>query len=146
MIWWGRRSDRCQERTGHLIAVSVLGFAGFAAASAFDSLTGQIVCLCLALMGVYGSFPVFWTLPTALLTGTAAAAGLALVNSLGNLAGYVGPQVVASLTQGGSDFGRALLVLGLSMLTPAVVVLVLRHGQESVPLEAGDRPSAAPLR
>jgi ACS family tartrate transporter-like MFS transporter len=141
MIWWGRRSDRYQERTGHLIAVSVLGFAGFAAASAFDSLTGQIFCLCLALMGVYGSFPVFWTLPSALLTGTAAAAGLALVNSLGNLAGYVGPQVVASLTRGGSDFGRALLVLGLSMLTPAAVVLILRKSNARVPLEAGDRPS-----
>ena len=77
-------------------------------------------------MGVYGSFPVFWTLPTAFLTGTAAAAGIALINSLGNLAGYVGPQVVAWLTQGSGDFGPALFALGLSMLTPAFVVLALR--------------------
>jgi MFS transporter, ACS family, tartrate transporter len=127
MVWWGRHSDRTGERVLHLIAVSVLGFAGFAAASAFQSLPAQILCLCLAVMGVYGSFPVFWTLPTGFLAGTAAAAGLALINSLGNLAGYLGPQVVAWLTKGsGGDFGRALFALGLSMLTPAIVVLAMR--------------------
>jgi nitrate/nitrite transporter NarK len=126
MVWWGRRSDRKDERVLHLIVVAVLGFAGFAAASAVESLPLQILCLCLALMGVYGSFPVFWTLPTAFLTGTAAAAGIALINSLGNLAGYVGPQVVAWLTRGSGDFGPALFALGLSMLTPAFVVLALR--------------------
>jgi ACS family tartrate transporter-like MFS transporter len=126
MVWWGRRSDRTNERVVHTIVVSVLGFAGFAAASAFDSLAGQIICLCLAVMGVYGSFPVFWTLPTTFLTGTAAAAGLALINSLGNLAGYVGPQVVAALTHGSGDYSRALQVLGLSMLTPSIVVLAVR--------------------
>lgn len=126
MVWWGRRSDRRGERVGHLIAVAVLGFAGFAAASVVDSLPLQILCLCVALMGVYGSFPVFWTLPTAFLTGTAAAAGIALVNSFGNLAGYFGPQVVAWLTQGGNDYGPALLALGFSMLIPAIVVIALR--------------------
>ena len=50
------------------------------------------------------------------LTGTAAAAGLALINSLGNLAGYLGPQVVAWLTHGSGDYGPALLALGISML------------------------------
>jgi ACS family tartrate transporter-like MFS transporter len=125
MVWWGRRSDRLGERRGHLIAVAVLGFAGFAAASAFQSLAGQIVCICLAAMGVYASFPVLWTFPTTFLAGTAAAAGLAVINSFGNLAGYLGPQVVAWLTAGTGDYRRALLALGISMLTPAVVVLAL---------------------
>jgi D-galactonate transporter len=141
MVWWGRRSDRRNERVGHLIVVAILGFTGFAAASVLDSLVPQILCLCIALMGVYGSFPVFWTLPTAFLTGTAAAAGIALVNSFGNLAGYFGPQVVAWLTGGSNDYGPALFALGVSMLIPAIVVLVLRpktsplagaHGQPTV--------------
>jgi ACS family tartrate transporter-like MFS transporter len=132
MVWWGRRSDRKNERVAHLVAVAVLGFAGFAAASVVDSLAGQIFCLCLAVMGVYGAFPVFWTFPTAFLTGTAAAGGIALVNSVGNLAGYFGPQVVAWLTQGGSDFGRALFALGLSMLIPAAVVLTMRSARSPV--------------
>jgi nitrate/nitrite transporter NarK len=75
---------------------------------------------------VYGSFPVFWTLPTTFLAGTAAAAGLALINSLGNLAGYFGPQVVEWLTAGSGDYSRALFALGMSMLAPAVVVVALR--------------------
>jgi nitrate/nitrite transporter NarK len=60
------------------------------------------------------------------LTGTAAAAGLALINSLGNLAGYLGPQVVQWLTHGSGNYGPALLALGVSMLVPAIVVLALR--------------------
>jgi MFS family permease len=125
MVWWGRRSDRLGERRGHLIAVALLGFAGFAAASTFQSLPGQILCICIAAMGVYASFPILWTFPTTFLAGTAAAAGLAVINSFGNLAGYLGPQVVAWLTAGSGDYRRALLALGLSMLTPAVVVLGL---------------------
>ena len=125
MVWWGRRSDRLGERRGHLIAVALLGFAGFAAASMFQSLTGQILCICLAAMGVYASFPILWTFPTTFLAGTAAAAGLAVINSFGNLAGYLGPQVVAWLTGASGDYSRALLALGLSMLTPVVVVLAL---------------------
>ena len=126
MVWWGRRSDRLGERRRHLIAVALLGFAGFAAASTFQSLPGQILCICIAAMGVYASFPILWTFPTTFLAGTAAAAGLAVINSFGNLAGYLGPQVVAWLTAGSGDYRRALLALGLSMLTPAIVVLGLR--------------------
>src|SRR5687767_6547634 len=57
MVWLGRRSDRRNERVGHLVGVAVLGFVGFAAASVVQSLPLQILCLCFALMGVYGSFP-----------------------------------------------------------------------------------------
>jgi len=140
MVWWGRRSDRLHERRRHLIAVSMLGFLGFALASAFDSLSGQIVCLCLALMGVYGSFPIFWTLPTAFLTGPAVAGGLALINSVGNLAGYVGPQVVAWLTRGNRDFGAALAALGVSMLLPAIVAFFFPLGTGVGSITGGRRP------
>jgi ACS family tartrate transporter-like MFS transporter len=146
MVWWGWHSDRTDERVGHLVAVAVLGFIGFAAASFVDSLPAQIACLCLAVMGVYGSFPVFWTLPTTFLTGTAAAAGLALINSLGNLAGYLGPQVVAWLTQGTGDYSRALFALGLSMLTPAAVVLALRRSSTPVATVGAGLEARSPVR
>ena len=90
-------------------------------------------------MGVYASFPILWTFPTMFLAGTAAAAGLAVINSLGNLAGYVGPQVVAWLTAGSGDYSRALFALGVSMLTPAIVVLALRR--PSVARASGPRSS-----
>jgi nitrate/nitrite transporter NarK len=76
-------------------------------------------------MGVYGSLPIFWTFPTAFLAAKAAAAGIALINSVGNLGGYFGPQIVAAITRISGGFGPALSVLGLEMLVPVVVVLAI---------------------
>jgi MFS transporter, ACS family, tartrate transporter len=126
MVFWARNSDRTRERVRHLIVPCALGFVGFAAASQAHSLPIQLLCLCIATMGVYGALPIFWTLPTAFLAGSAAAAGIALINSLGNLSGYLGPQIVSWLTQGSGDFGPALLALGVSMLVPAAVVCILQ--------------------
>jgi MFS transporter, ACS family, tartrate transporter len=136
MVWWGRRSDRHGERVRHLIGTSLLGFAGFAGASLSDALLPQLLFLCVAAMGVYGTLPVFWTLPTAFLASTAAAAGIAMINSIGNLGGYFGPQIVALVTRISGGFGPALSVLGLEMLVPVVVVLIIsrrqpRHGSQS---------------
>ena len=125
MIWWGRRSDRKGERVGHLIAVSLLAFVGFEGASLSHALVPQLSFLCIAAMGIYGSLPIFWTFPTAFLTSTAAAAGIAIINSVGNLGGYFGPQIVEAVTRVGGGFGPALSVLGLEMLIPVVVVLII---------------------
>jgi MFS transporter, ACS family, tartrate transporter len=125
MIWLGRRSDRMRERVGHLIGASLLAFVGFEGASLSHALVPQLVFLCFAAMGIYGSLPIFWTFPTAFLTSTAAAAGIAIINSVGNLGGYFGPQIVEAVTRAGGGFGPALAVLGLEMLIPVVVVLLI---------------------
>jgi MFS transporter, ACS family, tartrate transporter len=138
MVVWARRSDRLRERVAHLIVPCILGFIGFAAASQAHSLPVQLLCLCVATMGVYGALPIFWTLPTAFLTGAAAAAGIALINSLGNLSGYLGPQIVNWLTQGSGNFGPALLALGISMLVPAAVAAILRGQQHDQAIAGAD--------
>jgi MFS transporter, ACS family, tartrate transporter len=125
MIWLGRRSDRMRERVGHLIGASLLAFVGFEGASLSHALVPQLIFLCFAAMGIYGSLPIFWTFPTAFLTSTAAAAGIAIINSVGNLGGYFGPQIVEAVTRAGGGFGPALAVLGLEMLIPVVVVLLI---------------------
>jgi MFS transporter, ACS family, tartrate transporter len=125
MIWLGRRSDRMRERVGHLIGASLLAFVGFEGASLSHALVPQLIFLCFAAMGIYGSLPIFWTCPTAFLTSTAAAAGIAIINSVGNLGGYFGPQIVEAVTRAGGGFGPALAVLGLEMLIPVVVVLLI---------------------
>ncbi len=124
MVAWARRSDRRRERIGHLILPALLGFLGFMGAGHAHSLAAQIVCLCVASMGIYGALPVFWTLPSALLTGAALAAGIALINSLGNLAGYLGPQVMGWSTRN-SGFAPALILLGLMMLLAAALAAVI---------------------
>jgi ACS family tartrate transporter-like MFS transporter len=125
MVWWGRSSDRKGERVRHLIGASLLAFAGFEGASLSHALVPQVLFLCLAAMGIYGALPIFWTFPTAFLTSTAAAAGIAFINSVGNLGGYFGPQIVATVTRIGGGFGPALSVLGLEMLVPVIVVLLI---------------------
>ncbi len=124
MVGWARRSDRRRERIGHLILPALLGFLGFVGAGHAHSLAAQIVCLSVASMGIYGALPIFWTLPSAVLSGAALAAGIALINSLGNLGGYLGPQVVSRSTRSG-DFGPALIFLGLMMLLAATLAAVV---------------------
>ncbi len=124
MVWWARRSDRRRERVGHLILPALLGFLGFVGAGHAHSLAAQIVCLCVASMGIYGALPVFWTFPSGLLSGAALAAGIALINSLGNLAGYLGPQAVSWSAPHG-DFGPALILLGLMMLLAGLLAAVV---------------------
>jgi ACS family tartrate transporter-like MFS transporter len=85
----------------------------------------QLLFLCVAALGVYGSLPVYWTFPSAILTSTAAAAGLALINSVGNLGGFFGPQIVDAIKRVSGGFGPALFVLGLSMLVPTIIVVIL---------------------
>jgi MFS transporter, ACS family, tartrate transporter len=131
MVWVGRHSDRTHERVWHLIGTSLLGCVGFAGASCSDALLPQLSFLCLAAMGVYGTLPIFWTFPTAFLASTAAAAGIALINSVGNLGGYFGPEIVEGITRLSGGFGPALLALGLEMLVPVVVVLVISRRPRS---------------
>ena len=131
MVWWGRRSDRKGERVGHLVATSLLAFAGFEGASLSHALVPQLLFLCVAAMGIYGSLPIFWTFPTAFLTSTAAAAGIAIINCVGNLGGYFGPQIVETASRFGGGFGPSLAVLGLEMLIPVVVVLIISRRDRS---------------
>ena len=131
MVWLGRNSDRTRERVGHLVATCALGFVGFVGASFSTGLVPQVVFLCMAAMGVYGALPIFWTFPSAFLTSTAAAAGLALINSVGNLGGYFGPQIVAAVTRLTGGFGPSLFVLGVSMTIPAIVVVIISRRRQT---------------
>jgi Sugar phosphate permease len=125
MLWWGRRSDQAKERPMHFIISAFIGFAGFATASVIEP-PFQLACLCLAAMGIYGCMPIFWTIPAMYLTGIGAAAGIALINSVGNLAGYLGPQVMVWLSADNREFGPALLSLGLALLGSGLILAVTR--------------------
>ena len=71
------------------------------------------------------ALPVFWTLPTAILSGTAAAAGIAWINSIGNLGGYIGPTIFGMLRdRAGNDFYAVLFLAALALLGVVLVLLV----------------------
>lgn len=126
MVFVGARSDRTGERRWHVAAPALVGAAGFLAAAALPhSLAGALVALSVAAFGIWGALGPFWALPTAFLRGTAAAGGVALVNAVGNIGGFVGPTVVGYARDATGSFAAGLWVLAAGLVVAAVAVLAL---------------------
>ena len=121
LLWWGYSSDRRNERRWHLIvAMSVAGVGLVGAAWLRDSY-GAIIAMCMATIGLYGSRPSFWPMPTRFLTGAAAAAGIALINSIGNLGGYIGPFIVGWIKDSTKSFEMGLYFLAACAFASAAI-------------------------
>jgi D-galactonate transporter len=125
LIGWS--SDRTRERRWHT-ALSMLATAvGLLLSVAFHNSTGLAMSMfCVAAIGIYGYLPGFWSLPTSFLSGTAAAASIGLINSFGNLGGFVGPYVVGYLSAATKSFVAGVVYLSASALVAAFFVLALR--------------------
>ena len=127
MVWWGRRSDRVAERRLHTAIPLFLAAAGIAVSTALDDPSLKMIALCVAGFGIFACLPVFWTMPTAFLSGAAAAAGIAVINSIGNLAGFAGPFAMGWIRDHtGSYTGGLLLLAGLGIIAVGTV-LTLGH-------------------
>ncbi|WP_414448279.1 MFS transporter [Burkholderia sp. 22PA0099] len=131
MNLFGYSSDRRRERRWHLIVPATMGAIGFAVAALFPHNTAvSIVFLSIAAGGVLTCAPLFWSLPTAFMAGSAAAAGIAIINSVGNLAGFASPYLIGYLrdathsTASGMYMLAGMLVIGALAvwLTPAKLV------------------------
>ncbi|MEO8076359.1 MAG: MFS transporter [Acidobacteriota bacterium] len=127
IVMWGRRSDRKRERRYHTAFPMFIAAAGLAAAAVIDNPAMKMVALMIAGFGIFGNLPVFWTLPTAFLSGPAAAGGIALVNSIGNLAGFAGPYVMGWLKDATGTYEAGLLSLAAAGITSMILVLALGH-------------------
>jgi MFS transporter, ACS family, tartrate transporter len=125
MLAWSQSSDRTRERKWHFILACLLGAAGLIVAGALGSTYGAFVAIAIATVGIYGSKPSFWPMPSEFLTGTAAAGGIALVNCVGNLGGFIGPYAVGWIKDSTGDFGAALYFLAGSAVVSALITLVL---------------------
>jgi ACS family tartrate transporter-like MFS transporter len=114
MYWWGRHSDATGERNRHIAIAAFVGAFGLASsAQLIESPVLGLAALSLAAAGIYAALPVFWTLPTAMLSGTAAAAGIALVNSVGNVGGFLGPTLVGYVKDTTGSYSASLWTLAL---------------------------------
>jgi ACS family tartrate transporter-like MFS transporter len=127
MVIWGWHSDRTGERTWHVALPLLLGGVAFAWSAYTGPLWLTMVALTLATLGIYAAIGTFWSLPTAILTGTGAAAGLALVNSMGNLGGLAGPSIVGVIKQATGSFTAALLFLAGALLLAALIALLFGY-------------------
>jgi nitrate/nitrite transporter NarK len=93
----------------------------------FDDPTLKMISLCVAGFGIFANLPVFWTLPTAFLSGAAAACGIAVINSIGNLAGFAGPFAMGWIKDHTGSYTGGLLLLAAFGLIATGIVLVLGH-------------------
>jgi D-galactonate transporter len=127
MVYWGRHSDQHRERKVHCGAALVVAAVGIAGCAVFDDPTLKVISISVGGAGIFGCLPVFWTLPTAFLTGAAAAGGIAIINAIGNLAGFAGPYVMGWLKDATGDFAAGLLTIAGAALIAAFIVFVLHH-------------------
>lgn len=137
MYFWGRHSDRTGERVWHVAGLCFLCGAVLILGAFTANPIVTMVVLTIAGMCTYASLPVFWTLPAAMLTGTAAAGGLALINSVGNSGGLVGPYLIGLVKAQGVESHVAIASMSVFMITSGL--LVLRIGRPLLPANESSR-------
>ena len=124
-VAWAWSSDRFNERHWHVIGAMLLAAGGLAAAALIGPSGWALLAISLAAIGLYAQAVVFWSLPPLMLSGMAAAAGIAAINATGNLGGFVGPYIVG-LTARGGDFSTGLYVMAGCALLSALLSLLLK--------------------
>ena len=129
MILVGRSSDRSGERFLHVAIPSVIGAAGFIATGMIAAPVAAMVALSVAAVGDYATRGPFWALPGKFLTGSAAAAGIALINAMGAVGGFVGPYAVGYLKETTGSFASPLYLLAGILVVGAILTLVLRRSR-----------------
>lgn len=126
MQFWSRSSDARGERIWHVAIAALISAAGFAAASAASaagSSVGVVIALTFAASGLISYMPPFLSLPPTFLGGTAVAAGIGLVSSLGRIGATLGPFVVGLLREATGDYSAAMVAMAVGQMLAAVIVL-----------------------
>ena len=127
MVLIGRHSDRTGERKFHVAACAITAAIGLFLAVAFRSnLYLLVLAFAICQIGQRSVMSVFWTIPPMLLSGSAAAAGIALINAIGNLGGFFGPTVMGTLRDATGGYSGGLLVLAGMLILEAILVSMLK--------------------
>jgi nitrate/nitrite transporter NarK len=120
-----RSSDRLNDRYGHLAVLYVLGAIGLFLSAWLTVPVLQLAALCLVAFALFSCTAVFWTLPGRFFAGASAAAGIALINSVGNLGGYIGPFVIGALKEYTGNLASGLYFLSCVMVFGLVLTGVV---------------------
>ena len=140
MLMVARQVERGGHRRKYVCGLSLLGAAGAVLTGYAHSPVLLTIAITLSAVGILAAIPVFWALPTALLTGSAAAAGIALVAAIGNLGGFFGPALTGAMEDSTGDFKAPFTVLAVLLVVGAVLVLLARDRTAA----AAPAPSPAP--
>jgi len=129
MVLWGKRSDQCGERVWHTAFPLLVTAVSLASALVFNSLPAIIIILCLAVIGIYAGKGPVWALSAEWLSAGTAAAGLAQMNAISNLAGFGTTYVVGYIKQATGSYPLAILPLACLSAAGALAVLLIARGQ-----------------
>ena len=138
MVIWSRSSDRRNERKMHSaipLAVAALGLVG---AGMLSSPVASMAMICVALSGLYSFKSPFWALPTLFLDRATAAVSIAVINSIGNLGGFVGPSMIGVVKGNSQSAATGLLFLSALLLIAFLMTALMR-----VTNKEPDQPVAA---
>ncbi|CAD6518975.1 Putative tartrate transporter [Paraburkholderia hiiakae] len=125
MILWARHSDRTTERTWHVVIPCVLACVGFLFAGQASTALMIVLALGVVNIGISAAKAPLWAMPSMFLSGAGAAAGIAMINSIGNLGGFVGPVAIGWLKTQTGSYAAGLYVVGATLALSAVVTLML---------------------
>ena len=125
MIWWGRRSDRLQERRWHLMLPMLASAAGWLCSAALSNPALQLLGVCLASAGSYTAMSIFWTTPDQALSLRAQAIGIAVINATGNISSALNPVIVGWLKDATQRFTAGLLYSAVLLIIGAAIVMML---------------------
>ncbi len=124
MVFVARSADRMRERRWHVAVPGFVGALGLVLSVVWaHDTTLAMAGLTLATMGILTTLPLFWSLPTSFLAGTGAAAGIALINSIGNLAGFLSPYAVGWLKQATAGNAAGMYMLAAFMVLGGVLAV-----------------------
>jgi MFS family permease len=126
MVMIGRSSDRTKERRWHVALPAIVGAVGLTASTFVSHQPAMaVLALTFATIGILGALCQFWSIPPAFLGGAAAAAGIALINSVGNLAGFVSPYLVGWIKDATNSTDLGLYCVAASLIAAAAIVLTV---------------------
>ena len=125
MVIAGRHSDRTGERRWHVVIAALIGAAGLAASTLSTGVVWSLVTLSIAMVGLASMFGPFWALTTSTMGGVGAAASIALVNSVGNTGGFVGPYLLGALNDATGSFALGLSAIAAMLAAGGLLVLAV---------------------
>lgn len=132
MLMAGRSSDRTLERRWHTMAFGLIAGLGLALSAVFGQSTWlAVLAATVGMVGIMSCLSIFWSVPTAILAGTAAASGIALVNSMGNLSGFVAPYMLGYIKDATKSLNLGLYSLAALVVLGAVLVLLFAQRRKA---------------
>ncbi|CAG4897740.1 MFS transporter [Paraburkholderia gardini] len=139
MIVWARHSDRTEERTWHVVIPCVVACLGFVFAGNATTALMIILALVIVNIGISAAKAPLWAMPSMFLSGAGAAAGIAMINSVGNLGGFVGPFAIGWLKNVTGGYSAGLYVVGATLAVSAIVTLMLSRQSKQTPVAVEER-------